>query len=90
MVQKMHQLKRHKDIVYHESIKGKGTLIFCDDLGKEQFKVIGKSLRYNLVNHVTKTYGSEFSHPLRITCFWDKGYVSFIELGYRHTTIKDI
>ena len=90
MIQVMHQLKSHKDIICYNSVEGKGTLILCDDLGKEIFKVIGKGLRYKLVNHITKAYGSKFSHPFRISCFQNKGYVSFIELSYSHTTIKDI
>ena len=57
MIQVMHQLKSHKDIICYKSVEGKGTLILCDDLGKEIFEVIGKGLRYKLVNHITKAYG---------------------------------
>ena len=90
MIQVMHQLKSHKDIICYKLVRGKGILVLYDDLGKESFEAIGKGLRYKLVNHIIEAYGLKFNHHLMVTCFWNNGYVGFIKLCYRHTTITDI
>jgi hypothetical protein len=58
VIKKMEKFKGNQSVISNESIRQEGTLILAYDIGKDELKSVGDSFGYNLVDYITKSYGS--------------------------------